>query len=134
MGKYYLLSDWLFYSKIKSQAVFSDSLQRGNLSGIGLTLFVISFLWSVSTQVPSSCRKILCFLGRNSLGIVLFSPIFTVLTKLYISYFNFDSSHILCAIISLIIVIVLCLLAAWICDILKISQYLMGNKIYSRYE
>lgn len=115
-------------------AVFSDSLHRGNLSGIGLTLFVISFLWSISAHVPFSCRKILCFLGRNSLGIVLFSPIFTVLTKQYISYFNFDSSHILYAIISLIIVIVLCLLAAWICDILKISQYLMGNKIYSRYE
>lgn len=115
-------------------SLFSDNLQRGNLSGIGLTFFMISFLWNISTYIPKSSKKILCFCGRNSFCIVLFSPIFTILTKQYISLFKFDSTHILWAIISLIIVSVLCLFTAWICDTLKISQYIAGGKIYSQYE
>lgn len=113
---------------------FSSDLQRGNLSGIGLTLFIISFLWYISTHAPYFHKKIVCFLGRNSFCILLFSPIFTILAKQYITLFNFDTTHILWAIISLLIINLLCLLTAQICDNLRISQYLTGGKIYSKYE
>lgn len=115
-------------------SLFSNNLQRGNLSGVGLTFFMISFLWNISNYIPNHSKKILCFFGRNSFCIVLFSPIYTILTKQYISLFNFDSTHLLWAIVSLVIVSVLCLLTAWISDTLKISQYIAGGKIYSRYE
>lgn len=113
---------------------YINDLYRGNILGIGLTLFIISFLWAISKYVTHYIKEIVCYLGRNSFCILIFSPMFTVLTKQYSLFFTFDPSHILWAISSLIFVIILCLFAAWLCDILKISQYITGGKMYSQYK
>lgn len=117
---------------IISITLFSDILSRNNLSGIGLTIFMLSFLMGVSNYV--FLKKLFAYLGKNSLIIVLFSPIFTVVTKQYIHLFDFDSTYLLWAIVSLVIVLILCLLFGMLCDKLRISQFIIGGKMYNKYE
>lgn len=112
----------------------ANNLSRGDVSGIGLTVCMISLLMGVFTYVPLSLRKLFTYLGKNSLAIVLFSPFFSVLTKQYISLFNFDTTHVIWAFVSLSMVIALCLLVAYICDKIKMSHFLMGSDMYKKYE
>lgn len=109
---------------------FTTNLSRAEWSGMGLTFFMLSLLMALYTYLPSCCRNTISKLGKNSLCIVLFSPIFTVLTKQYIYLFQFDSSHIIWAFISLLIVLILCITCAKLCDKLKISFWIAGGNLY----
>lgn len=108
------------------------TFSRADWSGLGLTFFMLSFLMGLYSYLPLICKHLVGFIGRNSFCIVLFSPIFTVLTKQYDFMFTFDRSNILWAIVSLILVLSLCLLSAWLCDKLKISKLLVGNQLYCK--
>lgn len=110
----------------------ASSFNRADWSGLGLTFFILSFLMGLYNHFPLICKHFVSFIGRNSFSIVLFSPIFTVLTKQYDFMFAFDKSNILWAIVSLALVLSLCLLCAWLCDKLKISNLLVGNQLYCK--
>lgn len=112
---------------------FAPDLDRNNLTGVALSFLMMSFIMALFRFLPTVCKNIGSYLGRNSLCIVLFSPIFTVFTKFYSPLFDFDSTHILYAIFSLSLVIGLCLLCAWICDKLNISKIICGNILYNKY-
>lgn len=114
-------------------SLYAIDLSREEISGIGLTYLMLSFLMALCFHVFSWVRNLSIYLGKNSLCIVLFSPIFTVLTKFYAPVLNFDSTHVLWAIISMFLVICMCLLGALICDKLKLSQLIMGNVMYQKY-
>lgn len=73
------------------------------------------------------------FLGKNSFALLLFSPIFSILTKQYISFFSFDSTHFLWTFLSLCLVIGLSLLLAFVCDKMRISRFIMGANLYLKY-
>ena len=104
-------------------------LGRGTLSGIGITLFMLSFLMGVC-QLTWNKTALFSWLGRNSLAIVLFSPIFTVMTKFYATFFAFDSTHVLWAMISLTLILALCISLSIICDKIGLSK-LWGRKLYN---
>lgn len=113
---------------------YADNLTRGDMAGVGLTFCMVSLLMGIFTYMPQTTKKLFMYIGKNSFSIVLFSPIFSVLTKQYASWFNFDDTHLLWAFISLSTVISLCLLFAYICDRFKISYWLIGNSMYQKYE
>ena len=115
-------------------SIFCRNFYRSDLSGLGLTIFVLSFCMGIYNYVHSHIGKFYRWLGRNSLAIVLFSPLFTVFTKIYISLFSFDGTIILWAIFSLTIVIGLCLICAWVCDKIGVSKLLISKNMYSNYE
>lgn len=107
------------------------TLDRGSLSGVTLTIFMLSFLMALYKLCASKIKLLFVWLGCNSLAIVLFSPIFTVLTKFYTSLFDFDSTHILWAVFSLLLVIVLCLLSSVVVDKIGVSK-LWGRRLYNK--
>lgn len=114
-------------------SIFSLKFDRNELSGIGLTIFMFSFLTGIYKYSPSQIQNIFLWLGKNSLAIVLFSPLFTIITKTYVKYFSFDATLITWAICSLIFVISLCLISAWTCDKLRISTKLIHKNMYTQY-
>lgn len=114
-------------------SIFCFKFDRNELSGIGLTIFMFSFLTGIYKYSPLRIQNIFLWLGKNSLAIVLFSPLFTIITKTYVKYFSFDPTFITWAICSLILVISLCLTSAWICDKLKISPKLIHKNMYTKY-
>lgn len=108
-----------------------DEFLRDKLSGVGLTLFMLSFLMGMGRRVPVIIKKIFCTLGENSLSVVLFSPMFTVLTKFYIGFFHFDSSRILWGIASTVFVVGMCLICAWGLDRIGVSRILIQKRMFN---
>lgn len=112
---------------------YSINLTRAEFSGVGLTFFMLSFIMAIYAYLPKMCKKLIVLLGKNSLSIVLFSPMFTVLTKQYAPLFSFDKSHSLWALASTSIVLSLCLLGGGvICDKMKVSHILVGKNLFSK--
>lgn len=113
--------------------VFDANVGRGTLAGVALTLCMISLLMGIFAYMPRAIRRLFMYVGRNSLAVVLFSPIFSVLAKQYTSLFTFDTTHLLWSFTSLVLVMALCLLAAWLCDKTRLPSCLMDTNIYRKF-
>lgn len=111
--------------------IFADEVSRYSLAGIGLTLTFLGFLFAIMEKTPVLVKSFFSYIGRNSLSIVLFSPVFMIITKVYYPLFVFDSTVILWMIFSLVLVCSLCLVSAALFDKLKISDVLIGKNMYS---
>lgn len=109
-----------------------DNLNRGALSGIAITILAVSLLLSLYPLL-GIVGKYLAYLGRNTLSIVVFSPMFTIITKTWTPFFSFDASAICFLVVALTFVVAGCLFCAWILDKVHLSLYLFGKKnIYIR--
>lgn len=66
----------------------AENLDRYSLAGIIITYLSISFfLWGYH-YIPARIKNILHFIGENTLCILLFSPIFTILSKMLVPLFS----------------------------------------------
>ena len=114
---------------------FSDDFSRGTLAGVGIPIFSISLLLFAFDHCLPKVKKTFMYLGRNSLAMVIFSPIFTIICSRFIPYFKFDPTHLLFAIFSLVISVEGCMLCAWISDKLGFSRFLFyKEKFYASYK
>ena len=90
--------------------------------------FVISsLLWSYKL-LPYKGRTGGVFLGRNSLVLYVFSPIFTILCKQFVPYLRFDPTGLLFLIVSLAFCVAGSLAIAWAMDFAGISRFFFGRK------
>ena len=86
-----------------------------------------------SCPLPLAPRKrgplqALLFLGRNSLMLYVFSPIFTVLCKRLVPLLQFDTTGLLFLVISLTICVAGSLAIAWAMDRTGIARFFFGRK------
>jgi len=96
---------------------FPDNLNRGILAGITITyLAIIISLYAHSY-----------FIGRNTLVIFLFSPLFTILCKMFLPFLFFEPTGILFMIISVAITVSGCIVIAWSMDKLHFSRFFFGQ-------
>lgn len=112
--------------------VFADDISRGSIVSLGLTLTSLGFIFDLKERIPKSISNFIAYIGRNSLAILVFSPLFTVFTKFYAPIFAFDKTAILWTVVSLSLVVSLCLLCARLFDRLSLSRIIAGKNIYSR--
>lgn len=108
----------------------SESFGKGTLCGLFLTLSALSFLQYVPTALRGGGVTVIAAVGRNTLCIVLFSPIFTIASKPFSHWFDFDPSGLLFGVLCTLSVIVLCLLCARCCDTLGLSPLLFGRQLF----
>lgn len=141
MGALFRNSNWVINEKLKSPIsilcfiliiVFAHDITRGAIAGMGLTLTFLAFIFDLKERIPNCITDFVSYIGRNSLAIVLFSPLFTVATKFYAPLFAFDSSTILWTIFSLLLIVSLCLFCAILFDRLSLSRIIVGKNIYSK--
>ena len=71
-----------------------ENLNRGTLGGILITGLVISFSLYIYKHLPHTAKQASLFIGKNTLAILLFSPVFTALSKLFLPFFSFDPTGI----------------------------------------
>lgn len=112
--------------------VLANDISRYSIPGIGLTLTFLGFIFDLKDRIPKQISNFISYIGRNSLAIVLFSPLFTVATKFYAPFFAFDDSTILWTLFSLFLIVSLCLLCAILFDRLSLSRIIVGKNIYSK--
>ena len=112
--------------------VLANDISRYSIPGIGLTLTFLGFIFDLKDRIPKQISNFISYIGRNSLAIVLFSPLFTVATKFYAPFFAFDDSTILWTLFSLLLIVSLCLFFAILFDRLSLSRIIVGKNIYSK--
>ena len=112
----------------------TSNFYRGSLSGITITLLVISFLLFVYNHIGTSIRYFWDYLGRNSLAIFVFAPFFIPITKYAIPLFCFDGTVLLFTMFACSFSILCSLVSAMVSDKLGISKYLFFKEaIYVPY-
>lgn len=104
------------------------AFDRATVGGVLIVYLVFSASLSVYSHVPAALRRPLLFLGRNSLALYLFSPIFTICCKALVPYLAFDPTRLLFLCTSLSVCIVGSLGLCRLLDFLHISPLMFGRK------
>ena len=86
-----------------------------NLAGCAIVYLMVSFLLWAYTILPSPVVRVCMHVGKNTLCLLLFSPIFTMLSRMYLPLFMFEQRAfaLLCLRLCLLLPVVLLLLGAW---------------------
>lgn len=103
------------------------NLMQFNLAGCAIVYFIVSFFLWMYSLLPQRMIGISMIIGKNTLCLLLFSPIFTMLSRMYQPLFMFEPSGICFALFTIILAIIGCLAITWCMDKLKISPWFFGQ-------
>lgn len=92
---------------------------------VWLAVGIILWLYGL---VGGTIRRVVCFLGSNTLPLFLFSPVFTLLCKPLSTRLAFDPTGLLFLVVALAISICGCLAIAWLMDELRLSPWFCGRR------
>lgn len=110
-------------------AMVPSNLDKATVGGIVFVYNVIAFLLACYQHMPNKYMRLPLFIGRNTLILLLFSPVFTVLAKLYQPYLlRMEPSGMLFLAVSLVFALAGCFAIAYIMDKLRLSQFFFGKK------
>ncbi|EJW89361.1 membrane protein containing Acyltransferase 3 domain protein [gut metagenome] len=109
--------------------LFKSNLNRYSLGGIALTYAVISLLLAIYPYLTPTTRSASQYIGRNTLPILLFSPIFTMLSKSLIPLLTFDSTGLIYMTIATTAAILGSFAIAWCMDKFKLSTYFCNRNL-----
>lgn len=119
---------WLAFIALLWLSCYPETFHKGSLGGLVTVYLVISAALAVFPLLHQCIKKVALFLGRNSLALFLFSPIFTMACKIFIPYLTFDSSRMLFLTLSLPLCILGALAVCRVLDALHLSPWLFGRK------
>lgn len=109
-------------------SVYPENLDRFSIPGVLITYLVISVVLAIYKIFPACMQHMGCYIGRNTLLLLLFSPIFTMLVKSLVPVFSFDSTGIVYALVSLLITVEGCIGLTWLMDRIGLSRYFFGKE------
>lgn len=105
-----------------------ENLNRSTLAGALITGLVISFSLYTYRHLPETVRQASAFIGRNTLPILLFSPIFTAASKVFLPYFDFDSTGMCFLFAATVITLTGSIFIAFCLDKARLSPFFFGKK------
>lgn len=109
-------------------------LDTDTLGGLLIVYAALSGLQALFPCLSTRLRSLTLYLGRNTLVLFLFSPIFTILCKPLAAWLQFDPTAMLFLIISLLICVAGSLAIAWLMDTLHLSRWFFGKeKVLAKY-
>ena len=119
---------WLAFIALLWLGCYPETFHKGSLGGLITVYLVISAALAVFPHLLPSIKRAALFLGRNSLALFLFSPIFTMVCKIFIPYLAFDSSRLLFLALSLPLCVLGALSVCKVLDALHLSPWVLGRK------
>lgn len=108
---------------------FPENLNRSTFAGVAITYLSISYLLYTHKFIPYKLKRVFEYIGQHTLIILLFSPIFTILSKIALPFLRFDYTGIVYMCLATVFTIIGCFVVAWIMDWLKLSKYLFGKDV-----
>lgn len=109
-------------------AMHPCNLQMQTAGGALMVWLIISSLLFIYKYTSGKARVTLLYLGRNSMPLFLFSPIFTFLCKPLVPYLRFDTTGLIFLFLSLIICISGSLCVDWIIRRTGLSQLFYAKR------
>ena len=91
--------------------------------GILMTILVMSAALFVNGHIGVRSRRLMMFLGRKTMPLFLFSPIFTFLCKPFVPFLQFDPTGLTFLLLSLVICISGSLVVEWLMEKIGVSRY-----------
>ena len=119
---------WLAFIALLWLGCYPETFHKGSLGGLITVYLVISAALAVFPHLLPSIKRAALFLGRNSLALFLFSPIFTMVCKIFIPYLAFDSSRLLFLALSLPLCVLGALAVCRVLDALHLSPWVLGRE------
>ena len=118
---------WIAIIPLVLLCFYPENLDRSRLGGIAITyLCFCLLLWSYR-HIPFPLVRLSGFIGRNTLPVLLFSPLFTLLSRWYLPLFSFDSTGICFLLVSVSLAVAGSIGIAWVMDRLHLSAYFFGK-------
>lgn len=119
-----IIPSWLAVLPLIVLFWFPENYDKGTLAGVAITVLVMSLLLALFPYCGRVVRDTLTYIGRNSLAIVIFSPIFTLITKKVAPLFSFDPTALCFTVVALVFIVLACLACAWLSDKLRLSRFI----------
>lgn len=111
--------------------IFHDDVETINLvRNVIISYIAMGALLFIYSYLPTKLIRIINIIGRNTLAILLFSPMFTILTKRFVPFLSFEPTTLLFTVVSVAFCIVGCLAVTYLLDKCKLSSYLFGEEQY----
>lgn len=126
-----LWSSWRSVVPFLLLCLLPDCLDRATLGGMLILYLAFSLLLKLYATIPSAIGGWIVHVGRNSLPIFLFSPIFTMAMKFCVPWFTFDPTGLMFLVVALGVAVQGSLLIARIMDALGITPYFCGRTLRS---
>ena len=118
---------WLAVIPLALLVAQPANLSTSTTGGAFIVYFVMSLSLAVFPLLAQRILQPLLFIGRNTLPIFLFSPMFTILCKPLVPIFAFEPTGMLFLVSSLVICISGSLLVCLVMDVCRISPYFFGR-------
>lgn len=108
---------------------FHTQIDVSSLSkSIVISFLFISSILLLYPYLPTRCTNCMNMIGRNTLAILLFSPMFTIITKQFVPFFSFEPTALLFTVVSIVFVILGCFAVTYLMDICKVSPFFCGEE------
>lgn len=113
--------------------LFPENRNALTLGGLGVSLLVGNFLTALCQRLPQRALRGPLWLGRNTLPILLFSPVFTMAVKPLARWLEpIDATGMLFLLLALVIAVGGSVVMAWVADRLGLSRRLFLGNLLSR--
>ncbi len=94
-----------------------------------ITLCAVPGIMGLGVWMKGDVRRATLFVGRNSLSVLLFSPIFTMLSKQLLPLFAFDATGFAFMLVATTLTVCGSLAITWAMDRIGISPYFFGRRM-----
>ena len=120
---------WWVIIPLVALCLDNSHYDRASFAGASIVYLVISLLmWLFHFPFYSPLRRLLLFIGRNTLPLLLFSPLFTMLAKSYQAFLlQLDSTGMLFLVISVSLAVAGSFAITWLMDRLHLSPFFFGK-------
>lgn len=113
-------------------AMSPGGLDRSTLQGAAMTWLAVSLALAAYPLLGGKVKAATHFIGENTLAILLFSPMFTIITKRFVTMFAFDPTALLYTAASVAFTIAGSLAVAWGMDRAKAPLWFSGKPLFNR--
>lgn len=121
-------SSWLALIGFAVLIMFPENLDRFTIGGLLITYLAISSLLALYKILPRFLAVFFNYIGRHTLVLLLFSPIFTALVKPLAGLLSFEQTGMLFLLVALTINVIGCFVIGMMMDYLGISSFVFGKK------
>lgn len=109
-------------------ALDPSNFDKSSVAGVCLVYFMMSLCLCVYPYVVGVCRKVSLYVGRHTLLLLVFSPVFTILAKVYQPWLlAVEPSGILFMCVSVAFAVAGSLAVGYVLDKLHLSKYIFGR-------
>lgn len=121
-------SSWFAFVGFAVLIMFPENLDRFTIGGLLITYMAISSLLALYKIIPHFLSVFLSYIGRHTLVLLLFSPIFTAIVKPLIALLSFDRTGMLFLAVALVVNVAGCFGIGALMDFLGLSNFIFGKK------